>query len=78
MNHNAVHSTRHEGTATWFFQGGIYEKWMSTPSLLWIHGKRTPLFPFTTLHSKDSYPHSWFWKERPLVRDFAIYPALMN
>ena len=78
VNHNTVHNTQHEGTATWFFRGGIYEKWRSTPSLLWIHGKRTVLFPFTTLHSKDSCLYSWFWKERPLVRDFAIYPALMN
>jgi len=78
MNHNTVHSTQHEGTATWFFQGGIYEAWRSTPSLLWIHGKRMPLFPFTILHSKDSCLHSWLWKERPLVRGFAVYPALID
>ena len=78
MNHTTVHSMQHEGTATWFFEGGIYEAWRSTPSLLWIHGKRMSLFPFTILHSKGSGLHSWLWKERPLVRGFAVYSPLMN
>ncbi|KAF8487161.1 hypothetical protein DFH94DRAFT_641656, partial [Russula ochroleuca] len=26
-------------TATWFFQGSIFQEWKSTGSLLWIHGK---------------------------------------
>ncbi len=40
-NHNISRNAHHEGTATWFFQGGIYTEWRSTSSLLWIHGKRT-------------------------------------
>ncbi|KAF8497412.1 hypothetical protein F5888DRAFT_281664 [Russula emetica] len=38
-NHNISRNAHHEGTATWFFQGGIYKEWRSTPSLLWVHGK---------------------------------------
>jgi len=33
-NHNISRNAHHEGTATWFFQGGIYKEWRSTPSLL--------------------------------------------
>jgi hypothetical protein len=45
-NHEIASNAHHEGTATWFFHGGIFEEWKSTPSLLWIHGKRTlPSFP---------------------------------
>ncbi|KAH9166809.1 hypothetical protein EDB89DRAFT_1857067, partial [Lactarius sanguifluus] len=40
-NQNIACTTQHEGTATWFFQGGIFMEWKSkaTTSLLWIHGK---------------------------------------
>jgi hypothetical protein len=40
-NHEIAYNAHHDGTATWFFQGDIFEEWRSTPSLLWIHGKRT-------------------------------------
>jgi hypothetical protein len=39
-NHNIARKAHHKGTASWFFQGSIYEQWKSSPSLLWIHGKR--------------------------------------
>ena len=39
-NYNIACGTRHKKTATWFFQGGIFQEWKSTGSLLWIHGKR--------------------------------------
>ncbi len=81
INHDTVHSTKHEGTATWFFQGDIYKKWKSAPSLLWIHGKRKFLlgiFPSAILHLIDSCLHSWLWQERPLVRGFYFYPTLVN
>src|SRR6266852_8155740 len=42
-NHEIACNAHHEGTTTWFFHGGIFEEWGSTPSLLWIHGKRTLL-----------------------------------
>ncbi|KAF8459969.1 hypothetical protein DFH94DRAFT_849315, partial [Russula ochroleuca] len=38
-NHKIACDVHHKGTATWFFQGNIYNEWKSTPSLLWIHGK---------------------------------------
>jgi len=48
MNHNIACNAHHEGTATWFFQGSMFEEWRSTPSLLWIHGKRMLPSHFTT------------------------------
>jgi hypothetical protein len=45
-NHNIARKAHHKGTASWFFQSRIYEEWKSSPSFLWIHGKRTFLsFP---------------------------------
>ena len=44
-NHNLARKVHHRGTATWFFQGSIFQEWKSYPSLLWIHGKRTSLHP---------------------------------
>jgi hypothetical protein len=40
INHNVARKAHYKGTASWFFQGGIFNKWRSSPSLLWIHGKR--------------------------------------
>jgi len=44
-NHNIARNAHHEGTATWFFRGSIYQDWKSTTSesLLWIYGKRAAL-----------------------------------
>ena len=44
INHNIVRKAYHKGTASWFFQGGIFREWKLSPSLLWIHGKRMSLF----------------------------------
>ncbi|KAI9436570.1 hypothetical protein H4582DRAFT_2078189 [Lactarius indigo] len=38
-NHDIAYELHHGGTAQWFFQGGMFEEWKSTGSLLWIHGK---------------------------------------
>ncbi|KAH9977573.1 hypothetical protein BJV74DRAFT_149311 [Russula compacta] len=38
-NHNIARKAHYKGTASWFFQGGIFQEWKSSPSLLWIHGK---------------------------------------
>ncbi|KAI0290289.1 hypothetical protein BC826DRAFT_1176909 [Russula brevipes] len=38
-NHNIACGTHHDGTASWFFQGSVFDRWKSTGSLLWIHGK---------------------------------------
>ena len=45
-NHNIACSTRHKGTADWFFEGSIFAEWKSAGSLLWVHGKRTFPSPF--------------------------------
>ena len=42
-NHNIQCSTHHKKTASWFFQGSIFQDWKSTGSLLWVHGKRLSL-----------------------------------
>jgi len=47
-NHNTARKTYLEGTATWFFRGGLFKEWKSGPSLLWIHGKRTSPVPLPT------------------------------
>jgi hypothetical protein len=38
INHNIARKAHHKGTASWFFQGGIFKQWKSSP-LLWVHGK---------------------------------------
>jgi hypothetical protein len=52
-NHNIACRAHHKRFATWFFQGNIYNEWKSTPSLLWVHGKRAPLSQFLP-HTPDS------------------------
>ncbi|KAF8473035.1 hypothetical protein DFH94DRAFT_855950 [Russula ochroleuca] len=47
-NHNIACGTHHKKTATWFFEGSIFQDWKSAGSLLWIHGKRL-LSPFSNL-----------------------------
>ncbi|KAH9988803.1 hypothetical protein BJV74DRAFT_988000, partial [Russula compacta] len=42
-NHNIACGAHHEGTATWFFEGSIFNQWKSTGSLLWIYGKRSSI-----------------------------------
>lgn len=44
MNHNIACKGHYKGAAAWFFQDDIFGQWRSSPSLLWIHGKRTFLF----------------------------------
>ena len=39
-NHTIACGIQHDGSAQWFFRGGIFSKWKCTGSLLWIYGKR--------------------------------------
>ena len=39
-NHTIACGIQHDGSAQWFFRGGIFSEWKSTGSLLWIYGKR--------------------------------------
>ena len=67
-NHNIACGTQHKKTATWFFQGEIYQEWKATGSFLWIHGKRLFL-PLSTLTlSKAILSFSWLGQKCYLVR----------
>jgi hypothetical protein len=67
-NHNTACGTHHKKTATWFFEGRIYQEWKATGSLLWIHGKRlsVPLCKLTPSDTILSY--SWLRQKCYLVR----------
>ena len=51
-NHTTACDIRHKKTATWFFEGRIYQEWKSEGSLLWIHGKRSSC---STFHMTPAY-----------------------
>jgi hypothetical protein len=69
-NHNIACGTHHKKTATWFFEGSIFQDWKSTGSLLWIHGKRL-LSPFSNLTLSDSISYcSWLREKCHLVSRF--------
>ncbi|KAI9455297.1 hypothetical protein F5148DRAFT_394674 [Russula earlei] len=46
INYNTARKACHNGTARWFFRGTVFNHWKSTPSLLWLHGKRAFLITF--------------------------------
>jgi hypothetical protein len=71
-NHNIACNAHHEGTATWFFQGSMFEEWRSTPSLLWIHGKRMLPSLFTAYHLLDLCSYSGLRQECALVSSFSM------
>jgi hypothetical protein len=71
-NHNIARKAHHKGTASWFFQGSIFEQWKSSPSLLWIHGKRTFLFLSTTPLPTDSGLCSGLRQKCPVVCYFLL------
>jgi hypothetical protein len=67
-NHNIACATHHKKTATWFFQGRIYQEWKATGSFLWIHGKRLSV-PLSKLTPSDIIPScSWLGQKCYLVR----------
>ena len=77
-NHNIACDTHHKTTATWFFQGNIFQEWKSTGSLLWIHGKRLPC-PLTNLTPSDCILYrSWLGKKCHVVRRFLTVPDRDN
>jgi hypothetical protein len=74
-NHNIACGIQHDGTAQWFFQGGIFSAWKSTGSLLWIYGKRmfSLLVPDPLLMTICIL--SGLWEEHPLVSHLSVlYP----
>jgi hypothetical protein len=74
-NHNIACRIQLDGTAQWFFQGGIFSEWKSTGSLLWIYGKRmfSLLVPDPLLMTLRIL--SGLWEEHPLVSQLLVlYP----
>ena len=74
-NHNIACGTHHKKTASWFFQGSIFQEWQSTGSLLWVHGKRLPRSLANLTPSNIILLYSWLGKERSVVRTFLIVPV---
>jgi hypothetical protein len=74
-NHNIACGIQLDGTAQWFFRGGIFSEWKSTGTLLWIYGKRmfSLLVPDPLLMTIRIL--SGLWEEHPLVSHLSmLYP----
>ena len=56
-NHSIACGIQHDGSAQWFFCGGIFSQWKSTSSLLWIYGKRMSFTRFFPIHLRLSADH---------------------
>jgi hypothetical protein len=69
-NHNIACNAHYEGTATWFFEGSIYQDWKSTTSgpLVWIYGKRAPLSHSCLIPPDKFYMSSRLRQDHSLVR----------
>jgi hypothetical protein len=73
-NHNIACDTHHKTTASWFFQGSIFQEWKSTGSLLWIHGKRMPRLHSSLTFFNSILDYSWLGQKCSLVRGLLIVP----
>ena len=73
-NHNIACGTHQKKTATWFFEGSIFQEWKSTGSLLWIHGKRLSRLRVLKLTPPDNLYCSWLGQKRYLVCRFFCWP----
>ena len=69
-NHNIACGTHHKKTATWFFEGSIFQDWKSTGSPRWIHGKRLSRSLFNFTPSDSILYYSQLRKECYLVSKF--------
>jgi hypothetical protein len=50
----------------------MFEEWKSSPSLLWIHGKRTSISPFISHPTPYFFSGSGLGQECPLVCCFSL------
>ena len=66
-NHNIACDTDHKKTASWFFQGSVFQEWKTTGSLLWIHGKHSPRLLFNLARSNTTLYCSWLGQKCSLV-----------
>jgi hypothetical protein len=71
-NHNIACGTYQKTTASWFFQGSIFQEWKLTGSLLWVHGKRLPRNLFSLITPDAILDCSWLGQEHSLVRRVLI------
>jgi hypothetical protein len=76
-NYNIGYKTHQDGTATWFFQGFVFDEWNVKGSLLWIHGKRafSKLALATILI--PSVQRSGCWKEHLTVSLVSLLPFIV-
>ena len=71
-NHNIACGTHHKKSASWFFQGSIFQEWKSSGSLLWVHGKRSHR-RLSNLTPSDTISYcSWLRQKRSMVRGYSV------
>ena len=71
-NHNIACGTHQKKSASWFFQGSIFQDWKSSGSLLWVHGKRSHRRLFNLTLSNTTLYCSWLWQKRSMVRGYSV------
>ena len=57
-NHVIACGIQHDGSAKWFFRGGMFSEWKTTGSLLWIYGKRMFLPAYSWVNA-DAHLYSF-------------------
>ena len=76
-NHKITRNAYHNGTAQWFLQGSIYNRWKSSGSFLWVCGQRALLLVFSMQRpSIIPYFHSWFGEKCALVCSSSTHSVL--
>jgi NACHT domain len=55
-NHHITLTTHHKSTTAWFLEGNVFSKWKSTPSFLWVNGKRIFLLTLHHYHTSSERP----------------------
>ena len=76
-NHSIACGIQHDGSAQWFFRGGIFSEWKSTGSLLWIYGKRMFFSVYPRLSAEIIHLPSRLREEHPLVSRHSICHSSM-
>ena len=71
-NHNIACGTHQKKSASWFFQGSIFQEWKSSGSLLWVHGKRSYRRLFNLTLSNTTFYCSWLRQKRSMVRGYSV------
>ena len=72
INHNIACKTYHNGTAQWFFQGIIFNRWKSAGSL-WVHGNVCGFLSSLKAIPDHLFFFSWVRKKCPVVCPFPTF-----